>query len=68
MSSTAVAATEKEPREVFIGYLHYEGSTLNVEFDAPAGACEAETDLAFMAALSQQANLSYLSVGVIPAP
>jgi len=68
MSSTVVAPTEKESREVFIGYLIFEGSTLNVEFDAPAGACEAETDLAFMAALSQQANLSYFSAAVIPAP
>lgn len=54
--------------EIFQGYFGLEGTTLNVEFAAPVGATVAEKDAAFMAALAQQADVDYYSVGVTERP
>lgn len=50
--------------EIFQGYFGLEGTTLNVDFQAFVGASVAEKDAAFMAALAQQADVDYHSVGV----
>ncbi|MBK4737893.1 hypothetical protein [Noviherbaspirillum pedocola] len=52
-----------EAVQVFQGYFGYEGTQLNVEFQAPVGATVAEKDAAFMAALAQQADIDYHAVG-----
>lgn len=69
MSSEALARYEgndDDPKqiEIFQGYLGLESTTLNVEFQAFVGATIAEKDAAFMAALAQQADVDYHSVGV----
>lgn len=52
--------------EVFAGYLGFEGVSIQAEFDVPVGASPAEKDAAFMAVLTQKANLDYVSMGVVP--
>jgi len=54
-----------EAMEAFHGYLVVEGTTLNVGFEAPIGATTAEKDAAFLAAIAQQADINYLSIGEI---
>lgn len=49
--------------QVFQGYFGYEGTQLNVEFQAPVGATVAAKDAAFVAALAQQADIDYHAVG-----
>jgi hypothetical protein len=50
--------------EIFQGHFGLEGTTLNVDFHSFVGASVAEKDAAFMAALAQQADVDYHSVGV----
>lgn len=57
--STAAAATT----QVFRGYFGYQGTQLDVEFQAAVDATDAEKDAAFVAALAQMADLNYVSVG-----
>lgn len=69
MSAEALARYESDdgdPKqiEIFQGYFGLEGTILNVEFQSFVGASVAEKDAAFMAALAQQANVDYYSVGV----
>lgn len=54
---------ESESAEVFEGYLSYDGMRIDASFQAPIGASVEKKDAAFMAALAQQAELNYLSVG-----
>lgn len=68
MSAGAIARYEDTDNvtrqyEVFKGHLDFEGVVLNVEFQAPVGSTVAEKDAAFMAALAQQADVNYLSIG-----
>lgn len=69
MSAEALARYENndgDPKqiEIFQGYFDLEGTTLNVQFQSFVGASVPEKDAAFMAALSQQANVDYHSVGI----
>lgn len=51
-------------REVFAGNLTADGVFLRVEFVAPVGATIQQKDSAFLAALAQQVELDYLSIGM----
>lgn len=53
----------KETAEVFEGYLSHAGMRIEASFTAPIGDSVKMKDAAFMAALAQQAELNYLSVG-----
>lgn len=53
--------------EVLSGYFNFEGATLRADFAVPVGATTEEKDAAFMAALAQQADIDYLSIGNIQA-
>lgn len=52
-----------DKREFFAGYFGHEGTILHVEFSVPVGASNAEKDAAFVAALAQQADVSYVCIG-----
>ena len=54
---------KSETAEVFEGYLSHAGMRIEASFQAPVGASVEMKDAAFMAALAQQAELNYLSVG-----
>ncbi len=49
--------------EVFSGYLTLDGVQARVNFHAPVGASTPVKDAAFMAALAQQCEVEYLSMG-----
>ena len=49
--------------EVFTGYFGYEGTLINTEFEVPKGASDNEKDAAYLAALSQIADVNYLAMG-----
>lgn len=51
--------------EVFQGMFSHDGIWLDLSFQVPHGASQKEKDAAFLAALAQQAEVNYLSVGVI---
>lgn len=51
------------PVDVFAGHLTIDGKVIDVEFQAPAGATQVEKDAAFLAALAQQVEIDYLSIG-----
>jgi hypothetical protein len=54
---------ESARMEYFHGRLNSDGASLSVNFQVHAGASVAEKDAAFMAALAQQADINYLSIG-----
>lgn len=63
-AAALLAANENNVKlDVFEGYLDFDGVRIVIQFQAPAGATVAEKDAAFMAALAQQANVDYLSIG-----
>lgn len=51
------------PVEVFAGYLQYDGVRIDVGFQAPLGATEAEKNRAFLVALGEDAEWGYLAIG-----
>ncbi len=51
--------------ECFEGYVAFDGVRITASFEVPAGAGVAEKDAAFMAALAQQADVNYLSIGAM---
>ena len=51
--------------EIFEGYLVLGGERLSVSFEAPVGATATEKDAAFLAALSAQIEVNYLSLGEV---
>jgi hypothetical protein len=65
----ALPAGDLEQREVFAGYVRFNGCRIQVDFDAPAGAYAEHTDAAFLKALSQLegVELDYLCVGTTDA-
>ena len=56
-------SAESKSVEMFEGYLSHDGLRIEASFQAPVGASVEMKDAAFMAALAQQAELNYLSVG-----
>lgn len=60
--------TQSKVIEAYEGYLAYNGIRIEVGFEAPAGATEAEKDSAFMAQLAQQADINYLVIGTTTVP
>lgn len=52
--------------EVFQGMFSHEGIWLDLNFQVPQGASQKEKDAAFLAALAQQAEINYLSIGLTP--
>ncbi len=67
----ASEATEEAGRtapvlnECFEGYLSFDGVRIETSFEVPTGAGVKEKDAAFMAALAQQADVNYLSMGAM---
>lgn len=55
--------TESVGMEYFQGGFNANGVTLRAEFQVPVGASVAEKDAAFMAALAQQADINYVTIG-----
>lgn len=51
------------PVEVFTGYVLHPGGRIQVDFQAPTGASEAEKAMKFFWALGEQANIGYLAIG-----
>ena len=49
--------------QVLSGHFGYEGTVLRADFQVPVGATTAQKDVAFMAALAQQADINYIVVG-----
>lgn len=56
-------APDINPVEHFTGYLNVQGTRVAVDFEVPIGATDAAKDAAFLAALAQEVDLSYLSLG-----
>lgn len=58
-------ATTNVPSVVkaFAGYVLYEGTRIQVDFEVPKDATEKDREAAFLAALAQQAEVNYLEVG-----
>ena len=52
-------------QEAFAGHLAFDGVRIDVGFQAPCDATQAEKDAAFMGALAQHAEIDYLAVGSI---
>lgn len=52
-------------RTVYAGYCCMNGATVKVDFDVPAGSSAMRTDAAMLAALAQQAEINYLSIGQV---
>lgn len=59
-------APDINPVEHFTGFLNVQGTRVAVDFDVPIGATDAAKDAAFLAALAQEVDLSYLSLGERP--
>ena len=53
--------------ECFAGYVTFEGTRIEIEFEVPAGATDTHKDAAFLAALAQRVELNYVCVGAAPA-
>lgn len=51
------------PVEIFTGYVLYPGGRIQVDFQAPVGATEAEKAMKFVWALGEQTNIDYLAIG-----
>lgn len=51
------------PVEVFTGYVLHPGGRIQVDFQAPLGATEAEKAMKFFWALGEQADIGYLAIG-----
>jgi len=49
--------------KVFTGYVLYEGTRIQVDFEVPKDATEKDREAAFLAALAQQAEVNYLEIG-----
>lgn len=49
--------------ECFAGYVTFEGTRIEIEFEVPAGATNTRKDAAFLAALAQRVELNYVCAG-----
>lgn len=65
-AASAVQAPGSTAMEVFEGYLSFEGARIEVSFEVPVGAADAEKDHAFVSALAQQADINYVAIGSAP--